>query len=225
METRRFRQVQWIVDTVRHFLLAWGYWAIVLGLLGEDAGLPLPGETILVFASFLAYKHHELQVAWIIVTGTASATLGDNIGYWIGRKGGRPLLRKWKRVFHVNDDDIAAGEDLIQRKGARTIFFARFVWGLRMIAGPLAGTLRMEWRRFLLFNFLGAAAWVSAIALLGYAFASQFNTLLGFFKKADIAVMVAVAGLGYWFWHRHKKRQRERRRSSSDTGNSPRRAA
>ncbi|HET6935360.1 MAG TPA: DedA family protein [Candidatus Angelobacter sp.] len=213
--------MHWIVDTVRHFLVAWGYWAVILGLIGEDAGLPLPGETILIFASFLAYKHHKLQVIWIIVAGVIAATIGDNIGYWIGRKGGRPLLDKWKRFFRVSDDDIAAGEELIKRKGANTVFFARFVWGLRMIAGPLSGALKMDWRRFLLFNFLGAAAWVTAIALLGYTFASHFNTLLGFFKKADIAVVVAVAALGYWFWHRHKNRQRKQKQFHEVHPNEP----
>ena len=203
--------MHWIVETVRHFLIAWGYWAIVVGLVAEDAGVPLPGETILVFASFLAYKDHELQIVWIIVTGIAAAVAGDNIGYWIGRKGGRALLEKWGRIFHINKDDISAGEDLLKRKGARTIFFARFIWGLRMIAGPVAGTLRMNWWTFLLFNFLGATAWVTAIALLGYAFASQFSTLLGFFKKADIAIMVAVGALGFYFWHRHKKRQKQKK--------------
>jgi membrane protein DedA with SNARE-associated domain len=208
--------MHWIVETVRHFLIAWGYWAIVLGLLGEDAGVPLPGETILVFSSFLAYKHHQLQLVWIIVTGIAAAVAGDNIGYWIGRKGGPPLLHKWGRIFHINKDDVSAGEDLLKRKGARTIFFARFIWGLRMVAGPLAGTLRMNWWSFLLFNFLGAAAWVTAIALLGYAFASQFSTLLSFFKKADIAIMVGVGALGYYLWHRHKKRQKLRKQGGGE---------
>lgn len=206
--------MHWIVETVRHFLLEWGYWAVVLGLLAEDAGLPLPGETILIFASFLVYKHHELQLLWIIVAGIGAATAGDNIGYWIGYKGGRPLLKKWRRLFHVSEDDIAAGEKLLQEKGARTIFFARFIWGMRMLAGPLAGTLKMEWRRFLLFNFLGAVAWVSAITLIGYAFASQFNTLISFFKKADIALMVAVAVLGYFFWRHHKKKQKTKKSNS-----------
>ncbi|HET9741622.1 MAG TPA: DedA family protein [Terriglobales bacterium] len=211
--------MHWIIDTVRHFLVSWGYWAIVLGLLGEDAGVPLPGETLLIFASFLAYKHHELQLPWIIVAGIGAATIGDNIGYWIGHKGGRPLLDKWKRFLHVNKDDIAAGEDLLKHKGARTIFFARFIWGMRMLAGPLAGTLKMNWRKFALFNFLGAAVWVTFISLIGYAFASQFSSLLSFFKKADIAIMVAVAVIGYYFWHRHKKRQKRKKRSHSHSAN------
>ena len=196
--------MHWIVNTVHHYLIAWGYWAIVVGLLGEDAGLPLPGETILIFASFLAFKHQDFHYLWIIVAGTAAATAGDNIGYWIGRTVGRRFI-KWSHIFGIDDKDMAAGERLIERHGNVTIYFARFIWGLRTLAGPLAGILHMEWRRFALFNFLGAVTWVSFIVLLGYAFGHEFNSLLGFFEKADIAIMVAVAVAGIYFWRRYKK--------------------
>ncbi len=202
--------MHWIVDTVRHYLIAWGYWAIVLGLLAEDAGVPLPGETILVFASFLAYKNDQLSVPWIIVSGIAAATAGDNIGYWIGRKGGRKLIDAHRKIFRISDQTLHDGEDMLKRHGKVTIFFARFIWGLRMLAGPLAGVLKMYWPRFALFNFLGACAWVSAIAGLGYVFGSQFQNLLGFFKKADIAIMASVIVLSIIFWRRYKKHRKER---------------
>ncbi len=205
--------MHWIVETVRHYLVSWGYWAIILGLLAEDAGVPLPGETILVFASFLAYKHNELNMAWIIVSGVAAATAGDNIGYWIGRKGGRKLIDAHRKIFRISDQTLHDGEDMLKRHGNVTIFFARFIWGLRMLAGPLAGVLKMHWPRFALFNFLGACAWVSAIAGLGYAFGSQFQNLLGFFKKADIAIMAAVITLSIIFWRRYKRHRRERHES------------
>ena len=200
--------MHWLVQTVQHFLIAWGYWAVILGLLIEDAGFPLPGETLLLFASFLAYQNHELRLWLIIVGGIAAATMGDNIGYWIGRRGGRPLLKRWKHLLHVDDDDIAAGERLLDRKGEVTIFFARFIWGMRMLAGPLAGVLRMNWRRFALFNFLGACVWVTTIAVLGYLFGSQFESLEHFFKRADLAIMAGATAVGIYLWRRHKKKQK-----------------
>jgi membrane protein DedA with SNARE-associated domain len=199
--------MHWVVSTVHHYLLTWGYWAVILGLLGENAGLPLPGETILIFASFLAFKHQHLHYGWIIVAGIAAATVGDNVGYWLGRTLGRRFLSKWKHIFHVDNQDIAAGEHLIKRRGDLTIYIARFIWGLRTIAGPLAGVLRMDWRRFALFNFLGAATWVGFIVLLGYVFGHEFSSLPDFFEKADIAIMVGVAVLGIYFWRRYKKKK------------------
>lgn len=202
--------MNWIVETVRHYLIAWGYWAILLGLLAEDAGVPLPGETILIFSAFLSYKHHELSMLWIIVVGIAAATVGDNIGYWVGRKGGRKLIDAHRNIFRVSDETMKDGEEMLQKHGNISIFFARFIWGMRMIAGPLAGVLKMHWPRFALFNFLGACVWVSVIAGLGYAFGSQFENLLSFFKKADIAIMAGVITLSIIFWRRYKKKRRQR---------------
>ncbi len=202
--------MHWIVDTVKHYLETWGYWAVLLGLLGENAGLPLPGETILIFAAFLAYKGQHLHLQWIILVGIAAATLGDNIGYVIGHQGGRPLLKKWKHLFHISDEDIRAGEDFLHRRGSLAIFFARFIAGMRVIAGPLAGVLRMPWKRFAIANASGATVWVTVIALVGYAFGSKFDSLVGFFKTADLAILAGVIAIAWYIWHRQKKRFRQR---------------
>jgi len=197
-----------IIDTLRQFLIAWGYWAVALGLLLENSGVPVPGETILILASVLSFNTHELHLGWIIVVGTAAATMGDNIGYWIGRRGGRPLLDKWKHLFHVKQSHIESAETLIHRHGSVAIFFARFIAGARIIAGPLAGVLCMKWPRFLLFNFLGAVTWVSVIATLGYIFGSQLDRLLEFMKDFNWIVLgiVAVAVLFYWWKRRQAAR-------------------
>src|SRR3974377_2165889 len=157
METRIF-------ELLHDFFILYGYWALALTLLLENAGVPLPGETMLLFASFLAFQHHELNLGLVILVGTLACTLGDNLGYWIGNRGGRPFLHRYQRFFRVSDERIARGEKLFERFGPATVFFARFVFGMRMLAGPLAGVLRMNWRRFVMFNALGAALWVTVIS-------------------------------------------------------------
>ncbi len=194
-----------LLDTIRRFIIDWGYWGVAAGLLLENSGVPVPGETILIIASAVAYNTHELRLPWIIVIGTVAATTGDNIGYWIGRKGGRPLLERWKRFFRVKQKHIAAGEALIAKHGPLAIFFARFVTGARVIAGPLAGILHMHWPRFALFNFLGALTWVCAIAGLAFAFGSQLDHLLAVMKEANWAILAVVAAavlfwIGYRRW-------------------------
>jgi membrane-associated protein len=197
-----------LINTIRHFLIAWGYWAVALGLLLENAGVPVPGETILILASVLSFNTHELRLPWIIVVGTMAATSGDNIGYWIGRKGGRPLLDRWQRFFRVRDEHLGAAEKLIERYGAVSIFFARFITGVRVIAGPLAGVLRMQWRRFALFNFLGALVWVVVIASLGYSFGSQWGRLLELMKEANWIILAVVAVIIVIFlWKRRRARR------------------
>jgi membrane protein DedA with SNARE-associated domain len=198
-----------ILDTIRHFLLIWGYWAVALGLLLENMGVPVPGETVLILASVVTYNHGgELRLPWIIVIGTIAATAGDNTGYWIGRKGGRPLLVRWKRFFRIRSDHILAAEKLIERHGAWAIFFARFVTGARVVAGPLAGVLRMEWKRFALFNFLGAVAWVSTIAGIAYAFGSQLDRLLALMSDFNWLVLVIVVVTVLFFWFRSRGARR-----------------
>lgn len=197
-----------IIETIRHFLEAWGYWAVAVGLLLENAGVPVPGETILIVASVFSYNTHHLHLSWIIVVGIIAATAGDNAGYWIGRKGGRPLLERWKRFFHVRDRHIASAESLIEKHGSVAIFFARFVTGARVIAGPLAGVLHMEWKRFAFFNFLGATLWVVTIAGVAYAFGSQLDRLLAFMSDANWVVLAVVVAVIAFFWWKSRRGKR-----------------
>jgi membrane protein DedA with SNARE-associated domain len=205
--------MQWVSHTVRHFLEHWGYWAILLALLGENAGLPLPGETVLMFASFLSHKASGLSLTWVILVGILAAVLGDNAGFLLGQKLGPRLIRWMKKVFHMDDADIAAAKDQVRRHGSATVFWARFIFGLRTVAGPLAGVLGMPWKRFMLFNALGAAVWVSSMALIGYAFANEFQTLLDYFEKGSWIIAAGLFTVGYLLWHRQKKHFKERQHS------------
>lgn len=207
--------MHWIYHTVRSLLDSWGYWVILLGLLGEDAGLPVPGETVLMFASFLAHKNGRLEIYWVILCGTGSAVLGDNIGFFLGRRFGKTFIGWAKKLFHLENEDIRAAKDLIRRHGGRTIFFSRFIFGLRTIAGPLAGSLDMEWKKFLKFNVLGAAAWVTTMAMAGYAFANEFQTLLGYIEKASWAMAAGLFIFGYLIWRRQKHNYRDRQQKKA----------
>ncbi len=121
-----------------------------------------------------------------------------------------PRLLRWVEKTFGLKEDIAVARDQIQKHGPATVFWARYIFGLRTIAGPVADALGMEWKRFLLYNLLGAATWVSAIALSGYVFAKKFHTLLGFFEKASWIIGIGIFVIGYILWHRKKKRFRQR---------------
>ena len=195
----------YLFEMLRNYLALWGYWAVGAALLLENAGLPVPGETILLLASFLAYSEHKLALPWIIVVGVCAATLGDNIGFAIGSYGGRPLLERYQRTLRIRPAVIARGEELFARYGAATIFVARFIAGLRIIAGPLAGVLRMPWRKFLIFNFLGAVLWVTVIASVGYLFGKHWDALVDLVQDANIAVaIVVVVVCGFFWWKRRR---------------------
>jgi membrane protein DedA with SNARE-associated domain len=196
-----------ILDFLSNLIAHYGYWAVGGALLLENMGIPVPGETILLLASFLAYSRHELQLPLIIVVGVCAATLGDNLGYAIGYRGGRVLFDRYRSVFRINAETIERGELLFERYGAITIFFARFIFGLRVIAGPLAGVLRMPWRRFAVFNFLGALLWVTVISVVGHKFGKHWDTLTEYLERFNLVIagVVAIGILVLWLWRRRRR--------------------
>ena len=194
-----------IFDFLKTFVADYGYWAVALALLCENAGIPVPGETTLLLASFLAYSEHKLDLGWIIVTGTCAAAIGDNIGYALGHYGGRPLLERYRNFFRISPNTLERGEKSFTRYGPMTVFFARFIFGLRIFAGPLAGVLRMHWRTFALFNFLGAAVWVSAIATVGYFFGKHWDAMEHAMGRFNLAVVVVVLLLIPILWRKYHR--------------------
>jgi len=194
-----------IVDILREAIVHYGYWAIAVALLLENTGIPVPGETVLLLASFLAYSEHELQLSSIIIVGTVAATLGDNLGYAVGRRGGRPLLERYRELLCIRPATLERGDRLFAQYGAVAVFFARFVFGLRIVGGPLAGVLRMSWKKFLLFNFLGASLWVTAVATVGYLFGRHWARLVQDLKRLDITVAIVVLLAAFYFWRRGRR--------------------
>jgi len=196
-----------ILDLLRGALVHYGYWAVAAALLLENAGVPLPGETVLLLASFLAYTERDLQIKWIILVGTLAATVGDNLGYALGHYGGRSVLERYRSIFRVSDVALARGEKLFVEYGAITILFARFVFGVRVIAGPMAGVLRMPWKKFAVFNLMGAAFWVTVISCVGYIFGSRWNVLMHFMRGFDLALVAAFVLIVGFLWWRNRRRR------------------
>ena len=196
---------QSILDFLRDAVVHYGYWAVGAALLLENAGIPAPGETILLLASFLAYSQHELQLQWIIVVATVAATLGDNLGFALGYYGGRKLLERYQSFLRIQKETLAKGERLFARYGAVTVFFARFVFGMRIIAGPMAGVLRMPWRKFLVFNFLGALVWVTVISGAGYLFGRHWEHLEQNVKRFDLVAAVCLVLILALLWWRNRR--------------------
>jgi membrane-associated protein len=193
-----------LFEVLRQFFDQYGYWTIAIALLLENAGIPVPGETVLLFASFLAYSEQSLHLPYIILIGVVACTVGDNIGYAIGKRGGRPLLERYQRFFRIRPETIAKGERLFGKYGSITILFARFVFGLRIIAGPLAGVLQMPWKQFAVFNFLGAAVWVTVISCVGYFVGTEWTELLRVMKQINTGVLIAAAVVAAVFWWRRR---------------------
>jgi membrane protein DedA with SNARE-associated domain len=168
---------------------------IVGGVIGvESLGIPLPGEIVLVSAALLASQHDALNPLWIGVFASTGAIVGDSIGYVIGKKGG-PRLFAWAgRKFpkHFGPAHIAKARGIFQRRGVWAVFFGRFVALLRILAGPLAGSLHMNYGKFLAANALGGIAWAGGTTAGVYYLGTVAEKWLSRFSWIGLALAVAV---------------------------------
>ena len=157
------------LELVQDVAREYGYWAVFCGILLENMGIPLPGETITLVGGFLAGSH-ELSVWYVIGAATAGAIIGDNGGYLLGYYGGWPLLVKVSGWFGVPEPRLEEVRDRFSKSAGKAVLLGRFVALLRVFAGPLAGITRMPYPKFLLCNAIGAATWASVMVSLAYFF-------------------------------------------------------
>ncbi|MDS3860395.1 DedA family protein [Thermosynechococcaceae cyanobacterium BACA0444] len=184
------------LDVVQDFAREYGYWTILGGIMLENMGIPLPGETIVLVGGFLSGSG-EMRFAIVLGCAILGATLGDNFGYWLGRLGGWPLLLKIGEFFKL---DVTQLEDLRNRfscNAPRAVFLGRFVALLRIFAGPLAGISQMPYGQFLLCNVAGAALWAGVMVSLAY-FAGRLVSLETLVSWVAQFSLLALAGLGAW---------------------------
>jgi membrane protein DedA with SNARE-associated domain len=187
---------------VDHLVTTYGYWAVFFFVALESLGIPLPGETILIAAGTYAGHTHKLSPWGIFAAAAAGAIIGDNIGYWIGDKGGYRLLRRYGHYVRVDESKMKIGRYIFDRHGGKVVFFGRFVSILRTYAAFLAGTNRMRWRRFLVYNAAGGIVWAAVYTFVSYVVgdtlrnvSSTLNIFLGVAAAlAIIAAFVVVRG-------------------------------
>lgn len=195
-----------IEPLVRHF----GLPGLFIDVFLEALGLPLPGETLIIIASGLAGMG-QLNIYAIAATVFVAAVAGDNVGYLIGRKLGRPLIVKYGSRFGVTQERLAKVEDLIQKRGPILVASARFFVILRQLNGIAAGSAGMHWLKFLLANAVGAALWVGFWTTLAYHFGKDASVLPHFFKHLSVVALLVIGAIAAllavgWFLMRRRNR-------------------
>jgi membrane protein DedA with SNARE-associated domain len=185
-------------QALQEFVSANGYWAIALIVGLESMGIPLPGETILVLAAIYAAADPTLNIWVVIAVATIGSIMGDNAGYWIGRKYAYALLVRYGRYIGMSTARIKVGQYLFRQHGGKVVFLGRFVALLRILAAFLAGVNRMPWREFLVANAAGAVLWASAFGAGGYFFGKLLLQLHHSLAMVVFVVaLVAFLGIGY----------------------------
>jgi membrane protein DedA with SNARE-associated domain len=196
------------VELIQEIAQRYGYWAIFFGILLENLGLPIPGETVTIVGGFLAGSD---QLKYIYVLGDAAlgAILGGNIGYWVGRTGGWQLLLAVGNLFRVPEAQIEGLRSQFAENAGKAVFVGRFVALLRIFASPLAGIAMMPYWQFSLYNTAGAITWATVMVSLSY-FAGQLVPLDRLIALASqfslVAFGVAVLAIGVPIWLETRKK-------------------
>lgn len=162
----------------------------------ESAGIPVPGETGLATAAFLAHQGHY-SIVWVIVVAAAAAIFGDNVGYWLGRVGGRRLLERWSVTRRYSEKALPPAERFFRKHGAKAVFFGRFIAILRVTAAWMAGISRMHWWLFALWNALGGILWAIGIGLLAYFAGKAAADAVSRYGLYAVVAIIVLAGLGF----------------------------
>jgi membrane protein DedA with SNARE-associated domain len=197
------------LENIQEIAHQYGYWAIFVGILLENLGIPIPGETVTLVGGFLAGSK-ELNYWLVLIDAIAGAVIGGICGYWIGRIGGWAMLVKFGSFLRISEVRILAIKEKFSDNAGKTVFFGRFFALLRILASPLAGISGMSFPKFFLYNLLGAMAWGTTMVTLAF-FAGKVVSLeqlvawVSQFAIVALLIVVAVVGVTFWLESRHKE--------------------
>ncbi len=193
------------LKTITELIQKYGYVVIFTLVMLGNMGVPVPEESPVILAGYASQKLWlDYKIAFIVCV--ISAVVGDNIGYMIGRKGGRSLLLRYGKYVGFNEEKLASLEGFFERYGDKTVFVARFIAGLRWAAGPLSGAAKMPLGRFMFYNASGAIVWAFIMTQLGYHLASNLDYVIALVAKAKIVIIVLaiVAFIAYRIYKKRK---------------------
>jgi len=191
----------WLTDLFARY----GYFVVFFGVLLENAGVPVPGETILLAGAALARFGH-LSLPVVVLVAITGAVLGDNAGFWIGRRGGRVVLERHGRWLGMTRARLEYFDGFFARHGAKTVFIARFVTGLRVVGAILAGASHMPWGRFLAFNAAGAVAWATTFGAVGYLLGYSWETIERWIGHLGLVFLIVIAAGALVLFVRSRRR-------------------
>ena len=181
---------EWLADLFARY----GYAVVFVGVFLENTGLPVPGETALLAGAAMAH-FGRLSLPWVVVTAVGGAVLGDNLGFFVGRRYGRALVERFGSRLGLTRARLRQFDRFFERHGGRTVFIARFVTGLRVFGALLAGASGLRWPTFVFYNAAGAITWSTAIAIAGYSLAYSWETLERWIGRSGLIALALVGAV------------------------------
>ncbi len=194
------RSFSWVTD----FIISLGYWGVAVAMAIESANIPLPSELILPFAGYLVSAGH-LTFWGAVLAGTVGGTCGSIISYYLGYYGGRPLLIKYGRYIGINQRHLIVADRWFARYGEATVFFTRLMPVVRTFISLPAGIAQMNFKRFVVYTFLGSLPWSILLVYVGLKLGENWQLIKPWFHRLDIVVIIGILLLFfYWFVRRSR---------------------
>ena len=202
-----------ILDTLLGLFKTYGYWVVFFGVMLENAGLPIPGETILLAAGFVA-SGGDFHLPLVMAVAATGAIIGDNIGFALGRRLGRGFLILYGKYFFLTKRRLVTMTRFFEKHGDKTILVARFITGLRVFAAFLAGASDMRWRTFVIYNATGAILWAVVISLVGYFFGHSWPVLEKWIGRSGL-ILLGLALVALFIGYKLRKAAQARRKTAA----------
>ncbi len=187
-----------IVEFISNFAInligSLGYWGVFIGMTLESACIPLPSEVIMPFAGFAVFQG-KMTLLGITIVGTLGNLLGSLIAYFVGFKGGRPLLEKYGKYVLISPDKLNLADTWFEKYGHEAVFISRMLPAIRTFISLPAGIAKMDLKKFIIYTFLGSLPWTFALGYIGVQLGDKWDIIRGYFHILDIIVVVGIIGV------------------------------
>ena len=207
------RFLEFLSGIIVAVISALGYSGVVLLMAIESACIPLPSEIIMPFSGYLVSTGH--MNLWLVsIAGAVGCVLGSLVAYWVGSKGGRPLIEKYGRYVLISKHDLDLADRWFEKRGELIIFLSRMLPAVRTFIAFPAGVARMNLKRFVIYTFAGSLPWCLALAYVGQKLGEKWNkddTLKTWFHRFDFVILIVGLLLAAWWIKRHVGHLREER--------------
>jgi len=198
--------IQALVDFILNWISSWGYPGIFFLMGLESACMPVPSEIVMPFAGYLA-SQGEMNLWMIVIVGSLGCTFGSIIAYVAGYYAGRPLILRYGKYFLITEKHLDQAEDWFKRWGPKATFIARLLPVIRTVISLPAGVAKMDFKKFVLYSFVGSVPWNLMLTYSGYLLGEEWESIKGYYREFEYALaIVGIAVVAFYFYHLRKSR-------------------
>lgn len=190
--------LEWLEHLITDYLADYGYLAVFVLMVLESACIPIPSEVTMVFGGFLVSRG-DLNFFWVAMLGTIANVVGSWLAYWVGLRGGRPLLERWGKFIFLRKHELDRAEEWFERRGEMAVFVSRLLPVVRTFISLPAGVARMPFGKFTLYTFLGCLPWTFALTWAGYILGDNWETVLKYGEPISWAIAIGVVAFITWW--------------------------